>query len=194
MTETRKTPTPLLICDLDGTVRHGKDELGRFVHGPDDVYVFPQARLQIMRHRQEYRGRVLFVTNQGGIALGKADPEQVLAAIGATIEECGGPTEIAGWHVCPHYPSVTACWCRKPSPGAIYALVADLELRFPHETYPPYMAAMTGDRPEDAECARRAGIPFLPAAEWRESGYHPPGIQGDEAEVMRSYLASLEPQ
>jgi hypothetical protein len=40
--------TPLLCLDLDGTVRHGKDELGHFVNGPEDVIVFPEA-VEMMR-------------------------------------------------------------------------------------------------------------------------------------------------
>ena len=34
---------PVLYLDMDGTVRKGKDELGRFVNGPEDVEVFPEA-------------------------------------------------------------------------------------------------------------------------------------------------------
>ncbi len=43
MTTKLEVATPLLAVDLDGTVRHGKAELGRFVNGPDDVVVFPEA-------------------------------------------------------------------------------------------------------------------------------------------------------
>lgn len=42
------TPTPVLWLDLDGTVRHGKDELGHFVNNAADVVVFPEA-VQMMR-------------------------------------------------------------------------------------------------------------------------------------------------
>ena len=35
---------PVLYLDLDGTVRHGKTELGRFVNHASDVVVFPEVR------------------------------------------------------------------------------------------------------------------------------------------------------
>jgi hypothetical protein len=46
MTTSRRTgekAVPVLYLDLDGTVRKGKDELGRFVNGPDDVELFPEV-------------------------------------------------------------------------------------------------------------------------------------------------------
>jgi hypothetical protein len=36
-----ETSTPVLYLNLDGTVRHGRDELGRFVNGPNDVVIVP---------------------------------------------------------------------------------------------------------------------------------------------------------
>lgn len=32
---------------------------------------------------------------------------------------------------------------------------------------PPYLGLMVGDREEDKECARLAGMDFMDAAEWR---------------------------
>jgi D-glycero-D-manno-heptose 1,7-bisphosphate phosphatase len=43
----------------------------------------------------------------------------------------------------------------------------DLADRYPGEIYPPYMGCMVGDRPEDEECARLAGVDFMWAADWR---------------------------
>ena len=51
---------PLLAVDLDGTVRHGFDELGRFVNGPDDVVVFPEA-VEQMRRWKARGGRIIGV-------------------------------------------------------------------------------------------------------------------------------------
>lgn len=75
-------------------------------------------------------------------------------------------------HVCVHHPDAkdpefARCWCRKPSGGAIAEAVHGLKARHPDEFYPPYMARMVGDRPEDEECARQAGLDFTWAAEWR---------------------------
>jgi D-glycero-D-manno-heptose 1,7-bisphosphate phosphatase len=58
------------------------------------------------------------------------------------------------------------CWCRKPSPGLIIETACELA-RQHGEIYPPHLGLMVGDRPEDQECARIAGLDFKWAHEWR---------------------------
>jgi hypothetical protein len=80
-------PTPVLYLDIDGTVRQGKDDaLGRFVNGPEDVVVFPEA-VEMMRRWKAGGGRIIGVSNQGGIALGIVDERQVAAAMVATYAQ-----------------------------------------------------------------------------------------------------------
>ena len=162
-------PTPVLYLDLDGTVRHGKDELGRFVNGPDDVVIFPEA-VEMMRRWKDGGGRIVGVSNQGGIALGYLSDEMCRAAMMRTQELAGGLFD--GITYCRHHPQaahleMARCWCRKPSPGLLIEAALSAAERFPGEIYPPYMALMVGDRPEDQECARIADIDFTWAPEWR---------------------------
>jgi D-glycero-D-manno-heptose 1,7-bisphosphate phosphatase len=160
---------PLLCLDLDGTVRQGKDdELGKFVNGPEDVRVFPEA-VEMMRRWKRGGGRIIAVTNQGGIALGIVTTAQVHAALAETYNQCEGLFD--KMCVCSHHPDAqdlesARCWCRKPLPGLIIDAVSDLT-QYYGESYPPYMAMMVGDRPEDEECARLAGIEFQWAKDWR---------------------------
>jgi D-glycero-D-manno-heptose 1,7-bisphosphate phosphatase len=160
---------PVLYLDIDGTVRHGFSELGRFVNGPDDVVIFPEA-LVMMRRWKTGGGRIIGVSNQGGIALGHLDVTECGAAMKRTQELAEGLFDYI--LVCPHHPQAShlemaRCWCRKPAPGLV--IEAALALGCEHrEAYPPYMALMVGDRPEDEECARIASIDFQWAAEWRE--------------------------
>jgi hypothetical protein len=86
--------TPLLAVDLDGTVRHGKDELGRFVNGPDDVVVFPEAA-EMMRRWKERGGKIIGVSNQGGIALGFMTMRQCADAMLRTARLAGFPFQWA---------------------------------------------------------------------------------------------------
>lgn len=160
---------PVLHLDLDGTVRQGKDDaLGRFVNGPDDVIVFPEA-VEMMRCWKAGGGRIIGISNQGGIALGIVKQSAVIAAMQEAHRQTGDLFDKIAW--CSHHPGaahpeMARCWCRKPAPGLV--IEAALNLAAHHrEFYPPYMALMVGDRPEDAECARIAGIDFLDAAEWR---------------------------
>lgn len=160
---------PVLYLDLDGTVRQGKDDaLGRFVNDPDDVVVFPEA-IEMMRRWKAGGGRVVAVSNQGGVALGIVSYQSVAAAMLETQRQADGLFDKISF--CVHHPNadhpeMARCWCRKPSPGLIIESAIDLGRRH-DEFYPPYMGLMVGDRPEDEQCAQLAGLDFQWAADWR---------------------------
>lgn len=160
---------PVLYLDMDGTVRKGRDELGRFVNGPADVEVFPEA-VERMRRWKQGGGRIAAVSNQGGVALGLVSFGKVAAAMAETQRQCGGLFDLITF--CVHHPDAqdpenARCWCRKPSAGAVVEAAHGLCDRFHGEYYPPYMGLFVGDRPEDQECARSAGLDFEWAAHWR---------------------------
>jgi D-glycero-D-manno-heptose 1,7-bisphosphate phosphatase len=166
----RERAVPLLALDLDGTVRHGFDELGRFVNGPEDVVIFPEAVAQ-MRAWKARGGRIIAVSNQGGIALGHMDFDTCAAAMMRTYELTGRLFDKMAW--CRHHPQATdpeyaRCWCRKPSPGLLIEAANDLA-RATGEMYPPYLGLFVGDRPEDEQCAKLAGFDFQWASEWRRA-------------------------
>lgn len=173
MTHPTSTPVPMLLLDLDGTVRHGKDQLGRFVNGPADVVVFPEA-IARMRAWRSAGGRVIGISNQGGIALGLVAAGAVDAAMRETQLHAGGLFDRIAY--CRHHPDapdplMAHCWCRKPKPGlaieAMGQLARQLEQRDVHEMYPPHMALMVGDRAEDQACAGHLGVEFRWAEAWR---------------------------
>jgi D-glycero-D-manno-heptose 1,7-bisphosphate phosphatase len=162
---------PVLYLDMDGTVRKGKDELGRFVNGPGDVEVFPEAVAK-MRLWKRGGGRIAAVSNQGGVALGILTYEKVAAAMAETQRQCDHLFDVISFcvhHPDAKHPEMARCWCRKPSAGAVVEAVHGLKDRFPDEFYPPYMGLFVGDRPEDEECARSAGLDFEWAKDWRAS-------------------------
>lgn len=166
---TGEKPVPVLYLDLDGTVRHGLDELRRFVNGPDDVVIFPEA-VEMMRRWRASGGRIVGVTNQGGIALGHLAEADCAAALQRTHDLAGGLFDAI--QICPHHPAATdpeqaRCWCRKPAPGLIIDGALQLMAKHPAEYYPPHLGLMVGDRPEDQECARIASLDFQWAADWR---------------------------
>lgn len=166
----KERAVPVLYLDIDGTVRQGKDDaLGRFVNGPEDVVVFPEA-VEMMRRWKRGTGRIVGVSNQGGIALGIVTIERVAAAMAETHRQADRLFDRLSW--CQHHPDANnpeyaRCWCRKPAPGLVIEAAWSLADQYPGEFYPPYMGLMVGDRDEDRECARLAGLDFQDAAEWR---------------------------
>lgn len=161
---------PVLYLDIDGTVRQGKDDdLGRFVNGPEDVVVFPEA-VEMMRRWKAAGGRIAGVSNQGGIALGIVGQSAVMEAMLETNRQADRLFDRMLW--CMHHPDaeipeMARCWCRKPSAGAVVEAAHGLAERFEGEIYPPYMGLFVGDRPEDQQCATSAGLDFEWAADWR---------------------------
>jgi D-glycero-D-manno-heptose 1,7-bisphosphate phosphatase len=158
-----KVITPLLILDIDGTVRLGKQELGTYVNSPDQVVIYPAAYEQIRRWREK-GGRVIGISNQAGIALGHLTMDQCLATMERTKQLCHGMIDSI-WF-CPHLYD-DKCSCRKPRPGMIYDAIADFTLRYPREEYQRTHSLLVGDRYEDQGCAQLWGCDFKWAADWR---------------------------
>lgn len=139
-------PTPVLWLDLDGTVRHGFDEMGKFVNGPEDVVIFPEA-LKQMRKAKAEGYRIVGISNQGGIALGHMSMETCAAAMMRTHQLCGELFDKIAW--CRHHPQakdpeMSTCWCRKPRIGMIVETGLSMAQRF-NEYYPPGLC--TTERP-----------------------------------------------
>lgn len=167
-TVTGEKPVPILYLDLDWTVRYPRNG-GTFINRAADVAVFPEA-VTMMRRWKDGGGRIIGVSNQGGIALGHLTRVDCVAAMRRTNELADKLFDKIAW--CMHHPraphpEMARCWCRKPAPGLLITASLSLADRCEGEIYPPYMALMVGDRAEDEECARIASIDFQWATEWR---------------------------
>lgn len=137
---------PNLFLDLDGTVRKGLEELGRFVNGPEDVDVYEPVRKSLIHYQETHN--VIGVTNQLGIALGHTTAEKVIAAAIETDRQCQNAFNAI--LIAPADDQY-----RKPNPGML--------LHFgitPNDL-------MIGDRVEDILVARNAKVEFKGALEWR---------------------------
>jgi D-glycero-D-manno-heptose 1,7-bisphosphate phosphatase len=165
--------TPVLYLDIDGTVRHGKDELGRFVNDAADVHVF-EGVADLLGRYKALGWRIVGISNQGGIALGLLSMQVCAEAMMETQRQAGDAFDKIAW--CSHHPSadnpeMAVCWCRKPKAGLVIETALALADRYRGEIYPPHLALLVGDRPEDATCAEAASVPFMDASAWR-SGEH----------------------
>lgn len=170
----------LLLCDLDGTLV----EAWRTTPLPD-----VRERLIVLRDQGV---PVVVVTNQGGVGYRYAHEQRGewaraaqyptfeaiqsrLAAIAAVLPLNRGYVSL--YHGRPDWPipddrriiefhsPIPTCWSwrpgwHKPKPGMLLQALEDLKVA-------PSEALLVGDRPEDQEAARAAGVPFRwAAADW----------------------------
>jgi len=155
---------PVLFLDLDGTVRESRT--GGFIDGPEDVALM-EGREDAIR---VWDGVVAGVTNQGGVAHGHKDLDQVLAENRRTRELFDedpfatiqfSPFHEQGDHELFGYPS----WSRKPDIGML-VMVEQWLMEHMGSMPDRDKSLMVGDRPEDEQCAQNADLPFMWAEEF----------------------------
>lgn len=164
------TTFPALCLDLDGTIRRSKS--GGFINGPGDVELFPGIEAKIWEYRD--RGYLIFgISNQGAVAHDIKTVFDVEAELDATI----ALFESSPFHLIKQAFSMADGKCfpynkrslwRKPDIGMLAACEAEV---FDEGYVVDWDNSLfVGDRPEDQECAKRAGIPFQWAIEFRGHG------------------------
>ena len=166
--------TKLLLCDLDGTLRRSRTG-ERFFKNPQDQALLPNVKQRLDDYAST--GWVIHgITNQGGVEKGYK-----------TYDTCVEEQEffltlypLKSVLFCPDYsgnectevfpdgtlssPSIThheLCGTfRKPGAGMLRYLLLQ------HQAHPSD-CLMVGDRPEDCQAAKLAGVPFMWAGDWR---------------------------
>jgi len=157
---------PVLYTDIDGTIRWGKDELGRFVNTKDDVRVFDGVPDLLWAYKN-LGWRIIGVSNQGGVALGHMTMADCFGAMGETQRQCRGAFDKIVF--CAHSP-FHECPCRKPKIGMIVDSRQWLFQQY-GDSYPMELAVFVGDRPEDETCAANASLRFINAIHWRRGAH-----------------------
>jgi D,D-heptose 1,7-bisphosphate phosphatase len=116
---------------------------------------FAEGVLEGLRRLAEAHFKLVIVTNQSGVALGKFKEDAIPpleAYLRQTIETAGA--QLDGFFYCPHHPEgrvlqyAQRCFCRKPNPGMFFQASRELNIN---------LAAswMIGDILDDVEAARR---------------------------------------
>lgn len=155
-------PVPVLCLDLDGTVRRSKS--GKiFLDGADDVEIIPGMVEKILQYR-EVGWLVYGMTNQGGVAHGFRTIYDVHAELYTTIKLMQGCFH----HIfyCPYdekgsvEPYNRKSLSRKPQIGMLVAIEEKVFHDF-HVYTDWNMSLIVGDRDEDMQCAKNAGISFM---------------------------------
>jgi len=138
-----------LFLDRDGVINH---DPGDYTCRPEDWHLL-DGITDVMSAYQRAGYRLVVVTNQGGIGLGRYNHEdldrihqrmiQALGDHGVVLDEI---------YACRHHPKIEPCFCRKPAPLLIQKALHRWQLD-------PKQCLMIGDRSRDVEAAEGAGVP-----------------------------------
>jgi D-glycero-D-manno-heptose 1,7-bisphosphate phosphatase len=138
-----------VFLDRDGTINRKAPE-GEYVRSPEALDLLDGAAAAIARLRSA-GARVVVVTNQRGVALGRmtlADLEGVHQRLHRELAAAG--TEVDAIYSCPH--DLDACDCRKPGPGLfLQAVDQDPSIDLG-------ASAMVGDSSSDIQAGARFGM------------------------------------
>ena len=136
----------LVILDRDGVINEDSDDYIRSV----DEWIPVPGSIEAIARLSRAGYRIGVATNQSGLARGYFD-EVTLANMHALlcelVEEAGGQVDAICY--CPHGPD-EGCRCRKPAPGLLEQLSAELQL-------PVRGAWYVGDTAKDMELAIAMG-------------------------------------
>ena len=142
-------PLTTVFLDRDGTLNRKAPE-GDYVKSPAELVVLPRVPEAIALLKSASL-RVVVVTNQRGIALGRMT-ERDLSEVHDRLREVllKEGADIDALYYCPH--EAGACRCRKPDVGMFLRARAD------HPGTDFSASAVIGDSPTDIEPGRRLGM------------------------------------
>ena len=141
-------PVRIAFLDRDGVINQYLP--GEYVRTPDELVILPGV-VDAIKALKNAGWQVAMVTNQQGIGKGlmtPADLDAVHAKLYAALDAIDA--RIDAVRVCPHL-AAAACSCRKPKPGMILDIAADLGADVRN-------AVFFGDTDSDAAAARSAGV------------------------------------
>ncbi len=138
----------IAFLDRDGVINQYLP--GEYVRTPDELILLPGV-LDAIKALNDAGWLVALVTNQQGIGKGlmsHSDLDAVHAKLFAALDAIGG--RIDAIRICPHL-AADACSCRKPKPGMILDITAELGGDLASSVF-------FGDTDSDSAAARAAGV------------------------------------
>lgn len=142
-------PGRTVFLDRDGTINESPPQ-GEYVTDPGALRLLPGAG-EAIRLLNELPAKVVVVTNQRGVALGRmgeADLEAVHARLVDLLAAEGA--RLDGILHCPHHEG--ACECRKPGTGLFERAAREID------GVALEGGAMVGDAARDVEAGNRLGL------------------------------------
>ena len=141
-----------VFLDRDGVINRKSPE-GKYVQRWEDFHLLPGVEKAIA-DLNKAGCRIIVVTNQRGVALGKyshTDVETIHENLQKHLAKQG--SHIDAFYYCPH--DSGQCHCRKPAPGLILQAFRD----FPDAN--ANNSIMIGDSLSDIEAAHRVNMPAI---------------------------------
>lgn len=142
-------PRPAVFLDKDGTLVENVP----YNVDPAQLRFTPHA-IEGLKLLSAFDYRLIVVTNQPGLALGRFDLAALRALEAALCEKLAAEgIALAGFHFCPHAAPTDpafACPCRKPAPGLLFAAAQSQGIDLARSW-------LVGDILDDVEAGRRAG-------------------------------------
>ena len=163
-----------LLLDLDGTIR--RPTSGKFIEDPNDQEPIEEAIKSMKIYHQE--GWIMIgITNQGGVAAGYKSLKNAIEEQRKTLEIFPLLSYI---YFCPDFEGNLCYGVSRENIDLIHEMHKDFLGQFRKPNCGMISAAlkkfenlskslMIGDRAEDKEAAKNAGIDFLSADIWRFS-------------------------
>lgn len=140
----------LFVFDRDGVINVDSPD---YIKNPDEWQPIPGA-VEAIADLCQSGHSVAIATNQSGVGRGLYDLEtlsKIHQKMISLIESAGGKIERLIF--CPHHPD-EGCDCRKPKPGMLLRLFAELKVE-------PDDACYIGDSWRDYQAAESAGCAFV---------------------------------
>ncbi len=138
-----------VFLDRDGTINRKASE-GEYVLSADQLVLLDGAAAAIARLRSA-GARVVVVTNQRGVALGRMTLDDLASVHGELAARLAGAgAALDAIYACPHERG--SCDCRKPAPGMFLRAVED------EPSIDLEGSAMVGDSITDVEAGARLGM------------------------------------
>lgn len=136
----------VIVLDRDGVINADSPD---YIKSPAELTPLPGS-LQAMAQLSTLGYRVVIASNQSGVGRGLFDQHTLMAIhdkLIGLVEQAGG--QLTGIYVCPHHPDA-GCECRKPAPGLLQRLAADLGTD-------PAALIVVGDSQRDLDAAFAVG-------------------------------------
>ena len=140
--------TKALFLDRDGVINR---ERGEYTFRIKDFYIHPWIP-EILKKFQDAGFLLIVITNQSGINKRLYSHEDV-AIVHAYLKKTLFHKQISLHDIfyCPHHPTKTKCYCRKPGTLLFEKAIAKYNID-------PDVSLMIGDSERDIEAAQNAGI------------------------------------